>query len=156
MMYLYVPTTTVEEKPMKTDLSETSFLVKILTVCSVALPYLGSSVFFFKYMISLCGAESLVLSGIAWLLGSAFAYCSIRYVMAEISFHDSDKGILLFLICLLWTVLWVVETAFRAVIVGTVVTCDSTSFALLLAWVVGGVVGLLLTEAIVYMLQDNS
>ena len=144
---------------MKKDLSETSLLVKILTVCSVALPYLASSVFFFRFMINLCGAESLVLSGVAWLLGSVFAYFAVRYVMTEISFHHSDKGILLFLICLLWTALWLIETAFRAVIyknVGTVVTCDSTSFALLLAWVVGGVVGLLLTESIVYMLQDNN
>ena len=142
--------------PMKADLADTSFLAKTLVICSISVPYLASSVFFFRFMINLCGLESLVLSGVAWLLGSAFAYFAVRHVMAETPYLLDDLGILLFLVCLLWTALWLIETALRAVIYKnswTAMTCDSTSLTVLFAWVAGAVIMYLLTEAIVCMIQ---
>lgn len=122
----------------------------VASICAVSLPYLASSVYFFKFMLNLCGLPSLILVGVIWIFGSAFAGFSAKEVAENINCdHGGNKGFVLGVIFTLWSFLWLLETLFRKLIYTNAwaeVSCNSSSLALFIGWIAGVVIFYLLSE----------
>ena len=129
---------------------------KVLAVSAVWAPYLASSIFLFRAMLAACGPGSLALSAAAWLLGAVIACFSTMTIIREIQWvHDSDKTFLMILVCVVWMLLWLLETDARKLLIGDSAMCTYGSAIVLFAWIAGTLGTFFATEGLIYSQQQR-
>ena len=127
---------------------------KVLAVSAVWAPYLASSIFLFWAILAACGSDSLVLTAVAWLIGTAFAYFSTTMIIAEINaVDDSDTFLTVLMIFAVWMLLWLLETAIRKVHMGDNAMCTYSSGTVLFAWIASYVGAFFATQGVIYVHQ---